>query len=160
MVGLVEVEMNKVEFQSQIISDCNDETDEDSSLSSYICNFYEFYASVGAISLSFTTAPFREKVREKLRGSGGRSARERPCRRRSPFFLQIKSSVVVSSSLPPIFVCRSSSQPSTAVVMVLESRRVCGKDGAVKLYVFGFRETEALTDPSPPVFASVAGKLP
>ncbi|KAF3527318.1 hypothetical protein DY000_02041658 [Brassica cretica] len=66
MVGLVEVEMNKVEFQSQIISDCNDETDEDSSLSSYICNFYEFYASVGAISLSFTTAPFyRERKLER-----------------------------------------------------------------------------------------------
>ncbi|KAF3514352.1 hypothetical protein F2Q69_00007967 [Brassica cretica] len=101
-----------------------------------------------------------EAGREKLWGSGGRSARERPRRRRSPFFLQIKSSVVVSSSLSPVSVCRSSSQPSTAVVMVLESRCVCGKDGAVKLCVFGFWETKALTDPSPPVFASVAGKLP
>lgn len=40
------------------VSDCDDETDEDSSLSSYICNSYEFYAAVGAISLSFITAPF------------------------------------------------------------------------------------------------------
>ena len=71
------------------------------------------------------------KLERKLWGSGGRSARERPCRRRSPVFLQNKSPVPVSPFLFPVSAVRRSGQPSTAVVMMLESRRVCGKDGGL-----------------------------
>ena len=85
--------------------------------------YHKYHRGIITIAVDFGEKE-REKEREKAisRGLGGRPARERPCRRRSPFpFGKIFRSC--RSSSYSFAVLRSSDQQPTGVVLVRKSRR-------------------------------------